>query len=121
MSDSDNTFIASDLTTIKGHHGQRFIIEFREILTDDRYLGKVLSQPEIRHTKTNQIHEVVFQKGIVNAENKKLASTRLKNKLDQSLNNLKKGKDSDPDAMQAYLIFNSFEKRWRHSICKCHR
>jgi hypothetical protein len=106
-------FVKGDLSIITGDFGQRYIIDFGDLIQHEKYLGDVLSKPEITR-RNNEIYEVSF-KGKLNSNPSQKAinaSNMLKEKLKRSLNELEPLKDNDLGAKQAYLVLSNFEKRW---------
>ena len=52
-------FFKRDLSIINGDFGKRYIIEFGDLIQHEKYLGDVLSKPEITR-RNNEIYEVSF-------------------------------------------------------------
>lgn len=113
MSEFDTTFDKDSLATIRDHSNQIFVLDYRDFYSDDKYLGDVLSVPELTR-KNNSIYRVSFDRKINNNPSDRAVKTSelLKSKRIKIINDLKSKSDNDLDAKQAYMVMNSFEERW---------
>ena len=106
-------FISNQIKKISPEFGDRYVIEFQDILT--KYIGPVLPKPKIVY-EDGRIYEIYFDEpenlsDQSSGDSLEDISNDLKEKLKSSIEQLG-GEKKNPNSQQALLILKAFDEKW---------